>query len=352
MFSGKYVKDVKLISQAALLAKLNALFISPAGWGKTAIMSSMADYYAPAFFLELDPSTPPDAVKGPYNPAKVLNGEMERITKNTPFDPDCNVVFLDEVGRASEPMFDALLPVLAGRNTRCPVVASTNFMPTDSRQAAFVDRFALWAWIIPTGVNSKEVALSNMQGHNPQLDMSDMPTLKEVKEIQAAAVGPMAQSAVVKLIADLENEVLRSGRSLNPRRISQWARLLAKHGMWVTGSNDFSAVPDQTARLLRYANSMPNQEEWVAWGELASSVYDVVGSAIEAVLADVYDKMMALPAYDPVNPAGMQKFFTVIANGNSSLAQVADANDPRVQEATTKINGWFADLSQGKQIQR
>lgn len=349
MFSGSYVEDFKRVTEAALLAELNALFISPSGWGKTAIMSNLADHYAPSFFIELDPSTPPDAVRGPYNPAAFLNGKMERITQNTPFDPAVNVAFLDEVGRAGESMFDALLSVLGGRDTRCTVIASTNFMPTGTRQAAFVDRFALWAWVIPQSLNIEEVALANMRGKFPKLDMKGMPNTTEIEEIRKADVGPNAEKAVLRLLNDLDIALQQNGRSVNPRRISQWSRLLTRHSMWVTGKTDFHEVPQETARLLRFAYPMVDDKEWASWGEISASVIDVVGSAIEAVLAEAYNTMKSI-TYNATDIAGAQKFFSIVASANANLAQISSPDDERVQKATAQIGEWFAQISQGKKL--
>ncbi len=357
-FSGSYIDEAKAVFVASLLAGENAIALGAPGYGKTAVSRSLASQLTDDFytFTRVDPSTPPDVVKGAYNPAEMLNGNMVRVTDGTPYDPTTGVAIIDEIGRANEIMFDALLDVCDRKDTDIapPVWATSNFMPSNERVQALIDRFSLWVWLQPSNLDIGGIVSAQLNGTNncgPQVDVSDLPSWNEVEKIRMSQPGPKAIKAITNLIEDLSREAAAQGYKPHPRRITQWSRILFFNSVWVTGTNDFDTIPDQVTKLLKYAWPCITANEQAQWAEVAASVVDAVGAAIESAMAQVFSKMKQVAAMDQATRTGEVGNLGVLMQSTmTTLEQLAGKDDPRISEAGTQMNTWLADVIQGKDI--
>lgn len=351
-FVGGYVDDIKAVSLAAILSHQNAIILGAPGWGKTAvsrsILGQMGTHYS---FVRVDPSTPPDVVKGAYNPLALLEGRLERIVTGTPYDPCVQAAIIDEIGRGNDVLFDALLDVLDRQDTDgVPVLATSNFMPSKDRTQALIDRFGLWLWLRPDTLDVQAVVSAQLNGNGkPQVSTHDLPTWTQVEEIRQAVPGAAAIRCIQTLIGELVTEATTNGRQVNPRRLSQWSALLFRTGVWFTGQADFASLPDASTKLLRYAWPSPDPAEATAWAQIASVVVDTIGAAIDGALAEMVNTLKRNMTNGKLNPNGMTNVATALQGQQATLDAIAK-NDPRITEAKNRMNELLARAIRGEAL--
>jgi len=355
-FVGSYVNDMKLILTASALARQNAIMLGAPGFGKTAVTRSLAGQLTSGqyAFARIDPSTPPDVVRGAYNPAALLDGRLERVVDGTAYDPNMRLALIDEIGRGNEVTFDALLDTLDRLDSpdAPPVWATSNFMPSNERVAALIDRFALWYWINPQGLDVAAISAAQLNGQGPQVDVSDLPTWHEVQDIRKAAPGGNAIKAIGELLENLSTEAQAQGHRPHPRRVTQWTHVLFRVGVWQSGSADFSTVPDTAARLLRYCWPAIQPSDAATWAQIAASVVDTLGAAIEDAMNQVLAQMKQVSAAPQAQRTALiPQLATTMQSVQTTLESLAGADNQRVAEAVTTMNGWLSLAIQGKPVE-
>ncbi len=354
-FIGGYVDDVRTCLTASALAAQHAVVLGAPGWGKTAIARALAQRMAPDAwtFVRLDPSTPPDVVRGAYNPAALLEGRLERVVDGTPYDPRVRVVILDEVFRASDVVYDALLDVLdrldADPDAAAVAWATANFVAQGERVEALLDRIALWLWLQPDTLDAGAIVQAHLNGLQGLDVPGDVPDWKTIEEVRAARPGPKATKAVADLLSTLAQEAAAQGRRPHPRRLAQWTRLVYRAAVYHTGEADFAAVPDEAARVLRWAWPAPTAEEAATWSQIAAAIVDAVGAAIEAAMAQALQKFREVASLaDPAQRTGrVAELGQILAQTQESLRQIG-GDDPRVDEAIETLTRWFAAAVRGE----
>lgn len=357
-FSGSYVRDMQMVLAASALSRQNAIVLGAPGYGKTAVSRSLAQQLTNGqfSFIRIDPSTPPDVVKGAYNPAELLNGRLVRVTDGTPYDSRMLAAIVDELGRANDVTFDALLDTLDRLDTADapPVWATSNFMPGNERVKALIDRFALWFWVQPGTMDTAAIVASQLNGTaGPQVDMTGLPTWAEVLDVRKAAPGSHAIRAIGDLLANLAQEAATAGHTPHPRRVAQWTQILFRVGVWKAGTADFSTVPDEAVKLLRYAWPSTTPEEAATWAQIAGSVVDAVGAAIEATMTQVIGEMRKVANASPSQRTGMiGGLGLLMQKAQATLEELGDGkDDDRVKGAMMQMNTWLAAAVQGKAIE-
>lgn len=358
-FVGSYVSQVVDVTTAALLSRQNAIVLGAPGHGKTAISRSFAEQVTGGqySFTRIDPSTPPDVVRGPWNPAAMMESppRLERMVQGTPYDPAVRLALIDEIGRGNEATFDALLDTLDRLDSldAPPVIATSNFVPTSERTAALIDRFGLWLWVSSESLDLPSLVAAQLNGGGrPQVDSSGLPTWADVEDVRSAVPGPDAIAAIGQLIGDLSHEAEQQGRKPHPRRVAQWTHVLYRVGVWHTGSADFSVVPDQAAKLLRYMWPAVTPEEQATWAQIAGSVVDVLGAAIEEAMATLVGDLNAIAAASPRERSTMVMSMTgKMQKLQTDLEALAGEDNPRVSEAVEKMNGWLSQVMMGRPVE-
>lgn len=354
-FTGSYISDIKSALTASLLAGQNALLIGAPGYGKTAVARSLAQQVTDGHFsfVRVDPSTPVEAVKGAYDPAEFLNGRLVRVVAGTPYAPDCRLAIVDEIGRGNEMLFDALLDTLdrVDRDDAPPVWATTNFMPQKDRTAALIDRFALWVWVQPDALDIGAVVSAQLAGSRPQVDMSGVPAWDEIQAVRQMTPNAGTRAAVADKLRDLSSKAAAEGRGVHPRRLTQWANIVYRVGAWKTGQADFQTIPDEAIKPLRYAWPALTAEESASWAQIAGSVIDAVGAAIESALAQVLAKMRELSAAPASQrPALVMGVAQLMQSTQTTLAHLAGSDNERVQKAIGDMNSWLALAARGEEV--
>lgn len=363
-FAGTYVDHLVDLTVASLLSGTNAVAIGAPGWGKTDVLSSvlMTVYGPAALKLEITPSLPPEAVTGPTDVSALLN--ESRLTHNTaggPYDPQFKALLFDEIGRASELICDNLLFLLERKDVAdpAPVIATSNFMPTSEHTRAMLDRFALWHWIKPTALDARAVARAQGmrlgRAGSPLTVAATLPTATDIEDIRCASYTDRAVDAVGLTVELLAAECQKTGYQLNPRRITQWTRLLLRAGLYYTGSSDFAETPAAAVKLLRFAWPTLSEQEYIRWGKVIGNLSDPLAVAIEDVLSDAVSEFNRVAAIADVGArmGETAKLATYLASKQSTLQALGNGkNDPRIPGAITQLTTWFSAAAQGQQVSR
>jgi len=362
-FVGKYVDEIKDLLVASLVAGENAVLVGPPGTGKTRIALDVACHVydrEEVLFLQLDASTPPEAVKGLPDPAELLN-TPPRIVINlegSVFDPNVRVVILDEFGRPNDTVFDVLVHGLnrsLEEGDLAPVFwGTTNFVHIGARTEAMADRVLLWYWVDTGKIKTKDVVMAALgvlgNVHNALTVGDHLPTPEEIAAVRAMIPGKNASKAVVETIDSLVEEIQKNNNKSfvpNNRRLTQWAGLLFRVGAYYAQDDDFSVLPEQALKILKYAQVNITQADFAAWGKLVNAISDVVGTAIRRASEAAFETMKRVSS----NSSGdkrAQDLGMVLAQSEEDLDAIEANGDPRVEEYQTRIRNAYAQFVQGK----
>src|SRR3990167_7020166 len=227
-FQGAYIGDIRDTLIASALSGHHVILLSAPGWGKTNVAVEVAKAIAGDnhVFIGLDSTTPPEAMSGMIDPAAILDTppRLEKVIKGTPYDPNARIVTLDEIGRASEIVFDMLLHVLQPYHVdpdHAPSVwATSNFAPSGDRQEALRDRFALWMWVSPQSMDVRglvKTRLNRKFGESLAVPNGvPVPDWNDVMRIRQARPNDATSTAVAAVIETLATEAVQAGYQLSP----------------------------------------------------------------------------------------------------------------------------------------
>lgn len=354
-FTGKYVDDIAKVLIASAVSGANAILIGAPGWGKTAISRQAAEKMSKGAysFTRVDPSTPPEAIMGAYNPAAILDGRLERVTEGTPYDPNCQIGIIDEIFRGSDVLFDAALDTLDRQDTQYapPIWSTANFVATGTRVEALIDRIGLWLWIKPGVVDVSSIALSHLtNGGRPALSHA-LPSSEDILEVRRAVATESAAKVVIEALEALSEEAAKEGRRPHPRRVAQWAKILFSYSMYLSGSNDFASLPKGSLDILRYAWPCTTAQEAATWASIAGAAVDPVATAIETALLSAYNEFKRVSQIkDQSERATESARLGDVSLKAQQMLKALNADDPRIPEALGQIDDWFANAVRGREV--
>lgn len=362
-FAGTYIADMRDLGIAALLSGMNGVIVSSAGWGKTDVFSAMCreilgrgNYKV----FELTSATKPEVVAGMPNVKRMLDESVvEREPTGSAFDARFKALIFEEVGRVNPLLIDEMLHILDRKDLRNPppVLATTNFMPTDDRAKAMLDRFALWHWVNASIESVPDMVTAMANAINAELYVPGrLPTFDELQMVWAAVPTEKSTRAIVKFLALLANEAQIKGFILNPRRLRQWTNLLFRAGVYYSGTADFDAVPAEATKLLRFAWPAETYEMYRDWSALAKSVVDPLDSALAEIFDQAYAASMALAGKPSDDFVASGKLTRQYQGFYETLAQLGNEpefrGDPRLSQARTQLDDWFRRALRGEIIER
>lgn len=373
IFQGSYVKDLQRVLTASAVSGANAAIIGPPGGGKSDILGLSADLCSEgaSTFVELAPSSPPAMVEGMFNPATLMaamRGQqievLDRLTRGTAADSQYRFVVLDELFRASEPVFDACLHLLDPKRHKAAdqgrvFWATSNFSLTDERTEALRNRFPLWAHITPTIQDEvafyKAISASFASGLQLQLP-EPMPTWSEIEEVRSMLVGPKAEKAVIDFLLSVEEEIAQPPDPARPdnRNRRQWFIVLFRYTAYLKGSNNFNDLPAEAKQIIRYLWVQPTKPDWEAWGRKTRGVSDFVGAILAAVqqhtigqLNELIQKTKAKGKGDEQNM--VMQATAIIQAGQREIAQKC-GDDDRAKKAKAGLQKLMIKVASGESI--
>ncbi|MEM3790663.1 MAG: AAA family ATPase [Thermoproteota archaeon] len=354
ILSGSYLDPAAEAVLAAACGRVHALVLGAPGWGKSVLVRSFARaYLAPALAISCDPSTPPSKAAGRPHVGALLEGREVLFVEGSLADRALRGAVIDEVFRASDPLWDALLPVL--ERSRPVVLATANWVAQGDRVEALKDRIGLWVWLQAAATPSELGAVAEAALHRLALPPSggddsaalgavfshpawpDAP--EAVREVWEMKPSPAAIRAVAEAVEVLAREAVQEGFIPNPRRADQWARLIFGRTCLEKGSPEWDA-PSQTAlRALAFAWPASSEEEAAAWRQVALRVVDRVGALIEALLGEIKGRLQSLAQMPPERRAqAAMEVSRFLAEKEEALKAIADERAERVRQA---LDRWY-----------
>lgn len=350
-FIGSYIRSVAKVLIASAVSGHNAMLLSAPGWGKTDAARMAARAMAGdehTLTLELDPSTPPEVIHGAYLPHLMASGIYQREVKGTAYDPNAHIVVLDEIWRANDVVFDALLHATGNKNVNAhqrPVFWGTsNFVGKAERTEALRDRFALWLHL-DTDLDPAAIALAHLYNGTGAIDTAwaaGMPAWDDCVRIRALTPSERSGQLVADTVRTLAEEAGKKNIPVNPRRVVQWAEILFRLSVFYTGTHDFATIPTEAAMALRWCYPAIKRETANEWAEVASAVLDAVGARIEAYRAIAMERYLAVQSQ--INPANkiekIAEMGRVLAEIQAELKTIG-AGDPRATEAIREFTDLF-----------
>lgn len=355
----------------AILSGTSALFVGAPGAGKTFQTRIISKLFGMSVFDTLmSETTKPDSIFGPTDVPALANG-IQR-TKIKGYAPDCEILFFDEIFKASGVVLNPLLWLINEHEYRngdegiiqCPtkaVFAASNELPTDDALAAIFDRFLLRYQV--SYLKSRNSLNSMLDGSDD--DMSDAPTLEstDIEKLRAMTKRVVVPADVRETVYTVRDMLLRSlGIQISDRRLVQSFKILRAKAL-LEGrstvikedieilSNVFWSNFEQCAKARSLVLSMVNSKlsDIVAYAEVAETLWqdsiksgelDVAKLKMEAMLANVEKfssnegKQIAASLLDYLgridNILNQRKTFTILilpAEGNSFIFQVGRGTD-------------------------
>jgi len=357
-FIGEYVNEMRRIFEYSAISGENAMVISSPGWGKTDIALTLSRAMVGSdatLLIEIDPSTPPETIRGSYDPAQLLNGKIARIYTDTPYDPAKRIVILDELWRGSDILFDSLIHATNQKMrtfVERPVFwGLSNFVGKAERTDALRDRFAMW-YHPSTQLDARAIVLSHRTNGFDESTWSNPIDWETIREIRNVEITVRAANVLADLIEELIKETARAQMDVNPRRVVQWENLLRAGCLLETGNPDFDAIPANVSRILKYAYPASDKQTAAQWAKIAASIVDSVGAAIESYKAIAYDEFLNITK--TTNPqdrtAMIGKLGAVLANAQENLQRVG-GNDPRIPKTVKELTDWFSRAVRGESLE-
>jgi len=181
---------------ASVISGEPALLIGEPGTAKTAIVETLAKAIRGKYFYYLlTKFTEPDELIGPLDIAALKQGKYVRITRNKL--PDADIVFLDEIFKASSAVRNILLDIILNRRflngdsyhtlPMLTLYTASNEISHDEEDMAFYDRLTIRVFAKPVSNTSwKELinkGLEMLMTNNDIEPVVDVKTIKSYQEV-------------------------------------------------------------------------------------------------------------------------------------------------------------------------
>lgn len=283
-------------SLIALLSGTSVLLLGEPGAGKTHQIRLISRLLGLSVFDTLiSETTKPDSIFGPPDVPALARG-FQRV-KIKGYAPDCEVLFFDEIFKASGVVLNPLLWLINEHEFRngddgilkCPtkaVFAASNEIPTDDGLKPIYDRFLLRYQV---NYLRNRSSLNSMLAAS-HADHSDAPTLtrEDLELLRKLVPSVVVPDDVRDSVYALRDLISRSvGLTISDRRLVKSFAILRSrallHGrMYVTKADlevltyVFWQRPDQIAKVRALALSVSNarMSDIVAYEELVSEIWE------------------------------------------------------------------------------
>lgn len=248
-------EDIELLL-LSIISGVDALFLGEPGVGKTHMIELLVKYGLSdmTMFTHLfakDQSA--DEVLGPRDIMAMKNGSIARLTDG--YMPDANVAYADEVFKASPPMLNPLLDLLANRVLKVggnvkdcsqliAIVMSSNELPDREDLQAFRDRIGITKVVQPVQTPEGRRAVTDLQ-LDMQVNGIDATgvtplTLADVHAIQTEAKRVGVNDACRQIMVDAQQKWLEKGHAPSQRRVGQMWKVVKAHA-WAAGRTEVVA---------------------------------------------------------------------------------------------------------------
>ncbi len=207
------------------------LMVAPPGTGKTQLIEILAKLTnSKYFYYLLTRFTEPDELLGPYDIKGLREGRFERITTNKL--PDSEIVFLDEIFKASSAIRNILLDIMLFKRVpigtsykKIPMLAfytASNEVSMDEEDQGFLDRLTIRSFFGYVSLDSWSDLLIKGVRLLTEKEIEPILNSNEIRLIQNIAYGRMEGSVTNTFLTNKYLEVLlelkQRGINLSDRR--------------------------------------------------------------------------------------------------------------------------------------
>src|SRR5499426_1589162 len=272
--------EVIRASLVALLARQHLVVLGPPGTAKSALATELANRISPQngaglrnFTYLMTRFTTPEELFGPVSVSGLKRDEYRRITSGKLVEAE--LVFLDEVFKASSAILNALLKIANERvfhngdqEVQVPLISlfgASNEMPQGNELEALWDRFLLRfrvGYVSDTGfakfIRAASAKLGAKQnGH--KLNGSQPASLlqSELVSLQQTAEQVAIPNATIDLVEQLRKDLVSKGIIISDRRWGQSLGVLQAHAL--TEGRD-AVMEDDLVFLKHVLWQSPEQE--------------------------------------------------------------------------------------------
>jgi MoxR-like ATPase len=249
-------KDEIELLALSILGGVDVLFLGEPGVGKTYIIELMvqhclADMAMFSHLLAKDMSA--DEVLGPRDIIAMKEGKIRRITEG--YAPEAHVAYLDEVFKASPPMLNPLLDLLANRVLKMggeqrdcsqliSIVMSSNELPDREDLQAFRDRIGITKLVAPVRTAEGRRAVTDLQldqqARGVNTEGVEPLTLADIEQIRSEITQITVPDAIRETMGEAQQKWLEAGHAPSQRRIGQMWRVIKAHA-WMGDRKEANA---------------------------------------------------------------------------------------------------------------
>lgn len=242
-------EEIELLGLATI-SGVDTLFLGDPGVGKTwmielLVNDCLTDMSLFSHLLAKDMSA--DEVLGPRDIMAMKESKIRRMTDG--FLPESNYAYLDEVFKASPPMLNPLLDIIANRILKMggevqdcsqlvAVFMSSNELPDREDLMAFRDRIGITKKVEPVRTAEGRRAVTDLQldYQASGTDTSGLEplTLSEIGQVREACRTIVVPDAIRDMMGEAQQKWLEKGHAPSQRRIGQMWRIV-KARAWAQG---------------------------------------------------------------------------------------------------------------------
>lgn len=248
-------EDIELL-MLSTVSGVDALFLGDPGVGKTWMIELLVNHCLTnmSLFTHLfakDQSA--DEVLGPRDIMAMKAGAIARLTNG--YAPDANYMYADEVFKASPPMLNPLLDLLANRVLKMggqvkdcsqliSILMSSNELPDREDLMAFRDRIGITKYVQPvkTPEGRRRVTDIQLDFQANGLDLSGLTplTLDNIHAIRSEVRLVTVNDACRQIMVDAQQKWMEAGHPPSQRRIGQMWKVIKAHA-WSRGRDEVVA---------------------------------------------------------------------------------------------------------------
>jgi len=328
---------------AALLAKESVLLLGPPGTAKSALAEAVCTVVEDATYFRwlLTKYTTPEEIFGPVDIRALKQGSFRRNTAGKL--PEAEVVFLDEVFKASSSILNILLTAINekmfyndGTAMEIPMqllVGASNELPENEAElAALYDRFLLRYTV---GYLTSDDARLRLLGDDkignytgPQL------THQELEQLQDTVDNTPVPNDILELAESIRRELQKEGITGSDRR---WRKVIRLARAFAVLHGEAKVSADSLAEAITHSLwQVPDQQAKVA--QVVWEVANPVKQQVMEVLDAAEELMATLPTED-------SELLQCGAEINSKLRDMVKqlqtlGDSPVVKEAVEKVEGY------------
>jgi MoxR-like ATPase len=306
-----------------LIAREHVLLVGPPGTAKSHLCRSVAQGIQGARYCErlLSPTTPPEAVWGPVSLAALREDRYVHATAG--YAAEAEVLYLDEVGRASPAILDSLLHLLGPERqaligteqVRAPLVSAVGSANTWPEDSAMLDRWLLRRVVRPVSPGGRDTLL---WGALPAV--APVVTLTDLATAHAASLAlPIADTARVAL-GEILDTLMGAGIRPSDRRCRAAVRV-ARAAAVLAGATEVERHHLEPLAMVLW--SVPDQADQAT--EIITRLANPTGARIIELLRETDEAVQGAGADAAARMAAIQKLGDILAAAEK-LAQQAGGN--------------------------